>query len=215
MKRDPSVLSICVSKIKTVEWHGTNIDTGIFKRPVSGKVKVLRLNLEGDEQADLSVHGGADKAVYAYPTEQYAYWRNELPERDWEWGNFGENLTTEGFDEDNLCIGDRLKIGTAIFEVTQPRMPCYKLGIRLDDPSMIKRFYKSGKWGYYLAVRQEGEIETGDQIFHDGSDGNGVSLADVAQCFLDQNVDSALLTRVLNSRLAKQLKDHLQRHIDR
>lgn len=215
MKRDPSVLSICVSKVKTVEWNGTNIDTGIFKRPVSGKVKVLRLNLEGDKQADLSVHGGVDKAVYAYPTEQYAYWRNELPDREWEWGNFGENLTTEGFDEDNLCIGDRLKIGTAIFEVTQPRMPCYKLGIRLDDPSMIKRFYKSGKWGYYLAVRQEGEIETGDQIYRDGSDGSGVTLADVARCFLDSNVDSALLTRVLNSRLAKQMKDHLQRHIDR
>lgn len=210
MKREPSVLSICVGKPETVDWDGTMVDTAIFKHPVNGKVKVGRLNLEGDEQADLTVHGGEDKAVYAYPTEQYAYWRNELPDRDWTWGNFGENLTTEGFDEDSLCIGDRLKIGTAIFEVTQPRMPCFKLGIRLDDASMIKRFYKSGKWGYYLAVRQEGVIETGDEIIRDGREGDFVTLSEVSQCFIDPNVDSAIVSKVLNSRLAKQMKYQLK-----
>ena len=169
-----------------------------------------RLNLDGDEQADLTVHGGPDKAVYAYPVEQYEYWKRELPKRDLPWGSFGENLTTSGFDENSICIGDKLKIGSAHFVVTQPRMPCFKLGIRLADPSMVRRFYKSGKWGFYLAVAEEGEIETGDQIVHDGGDGNGITLADVASCFINPNVDPALLSKVLQSNLAAQMKDQLE-----
>ncbi len=171
---------------------------------------VRRLNLEGDEQADLTVHGGPDKAVYAYPVEQYGYWKNETPERALEWGSFGENLTTSGLEENSVCIGDRLRIGTASFIVTQPRMPCFKLGIRLGDSGMVRRFYKSGKWGFYLAVVEEGEIETGDQIVRDGSDGYGVTLADVAQCFLAPNADPALLFKVLSSNLAAQMKDQLE-----
>lgn len=169
-----------------------------------------RLNLDGDEQADLTVHGGPDKAVYAYPVEQYEYWKQELPERNLDWGSFGENLTTSGFDENSICIGDTLKIGTAQFVVTQPRMPCFKLGIRLADPGMVRRFYKSGKWGFYLAVLEEGEIETGDQIVADGHDGNGVTLAEVAQCFINQDAAPALRAKVLNSNLAAQMKQQLQ-----
>ncbi|MBX9687285.1 MAG: MOSC domain-containing protein [Candidatus Obscuribacterales bacterium] len=209
----PSVLRICVSKAKNVDWNGNQVATGIFKLPVEGKVRVGRLNLNGDEQADLTVHGGPDKAVYAYPVEQYEYWKKELPKRNLEWGSFGENLTTSGFDEKSICIGDKFKIGTARFVVTQPRMPCFKLGIRLADPSLVKRFYKSGKWGYYLAVIEEGEIETGDQIVRDGGDGNGITLADVAQCFNNTSIDPELLLRVLNSNLANQMKGQLEYQI--
>jgi MOSC domain-containing protein YiiM len=211
----PTLLSICVSKSKDVEVDGIIVSTGIFKLPVTGKVKVRRLNLNGDEQADLTVHGGPDKAVYAYPIEQYAYWKKELPNRELEWGSFGENLTVSGFTEDSVCIGDKLKIGTTLFAVTQPRIPCYKLGIRLGDPSMIKRFYKSAKWGFYLSVLEEGEIETGDQISHQGSDGNGITLADVSHCFLDPNVDASLFARVLQSNLAQQMKEHLEYNASR
>jgi len=206
-------LRICVSKAKEVEWNGHQIFTGIFKEPVEGKVTVRTLNLDGDEQADLSVHGGRDKAVYAYPVEQYEFWKSELPERKFEWGSFGENLTTSGFDENSLCIGDKLKIGSAEFVVTQPRMPCYKLGIRLDDPGMVRRFYKSAKWGFYLAVVQEGAIETGDSIEHAGGDSSGVTLADVSRCFLDPDVESGLVNRVLDSQLAAQMKDQLSHQL--
>jgi MOSC domain-containing protein YiiM len=212
---NPTLLSICVSKSKDVDVDGIIVATGIFKLPVTGKVKVRRLNLAGDEQADLTVHGGPDKAVYAYPIEQYAYWKKELPNRELEWGSFGENLTVSGFTEDSVCIGDKLKIGTALFAVTQPRIPCYKLGIRLGDPNMIKRFYKSGKWGFYLSVIEEGEIETGDQISHQSSDGNGIKLSDVSHCFLDPNVDALLFARVLQSNLAQQMKEHLEYNASR
>lgn len=204
------VLRISVSKPKVVEWNGRLVATGIFKEPVEGKVKVGKLNLDGDQQADLTVHGGPDKAVYAYPVAQYEYWKKELPNRDLPWGSFGENLTISGFDENSICIGDKLKVGTALFVVTQPRMPCYKLGIRLNDPGMVRRFYKSGKWGVYLAVLQEGDIETGDLIEREGSDGNGVTLAEVARCFIDPNVDSALISKVLYSNLAAQMKNQLE-----
>jgi MOSC domain-containing protein YiiM len=210
LKQPSAVLRICVSKAKIVDWNGNQVATGIFKLPVSGKVTVRRLNLDGDEQADLTVHGGPDKAVYAYPIEQYEYWKKDAPEREWDWGSFGENLTVSGFDENSVCIGDKLTIGTAHFVVTQPRMPCFKLGIRLADSSMVKRFYKSGKWGFYLKVVQEGEIETGDEILTQGGDGSGVSLSDVSQCFINPRVEPALLARVLNSNLAAQMKDHLQ-----
>lgn len=204
-----SILCICVSKAKSVNWNGNEIATGIFKLPVQGKILVRKLNLDGDQQADLTVHGGPDKAVYSYPVEQYAFWKKELPERNLEWGSFGENLTTSGLDENSVCIGDRLRIGTAHFVVTQPRMPCFKLGIRLGDPGMVRRFYKSGKWGFYLAVTEEGEIETGDQIFPEGGDGLGITLADVARCFIEPNVESEMVSRVLNSNLAAQMKSQL------
>jgi MOSC domain-containing protein YiiM len=205
-----SLLRICVSKAKIIDWNGNKIATGIFKVPVDGKIIVRKLNLEGDEQADLTVHGGTDKAVYAYPVEQYAFWKKELPERDLEWGSFGENLTTSGLDENSVCIGDKLEIGTAHFVVTQPRMPCFKLGIRLHDPSMVRRFYKSGKWGFYLAVTKEGEIEAGDEIVRTGGDEHKITLSDVAQCFIRPDVEEELIIRVLNSNLAAQMKEQLQ-----
>jgi MOSC domain-containing protein YiiM len=213
--RVPSVLQVNVSRPKIVDWNGQKVATGIFKTPVAGKVRVARLNLDGDEQADLTVHGGPDKAVYAYPIEQYEYWKNELPNRDLEWGIFGENLTVSGFDENNLCIGDQLKIGSATFAVTQPRTPCYKLGIRFGDPTIMKRFYKSGKWGFYLSVLEEGELETGDEIVVRIRDEEGVRLSDVSRCFLDSNVDFGLVSKVLKSKLAQQMKEQLADKLSR
>lgn len=206
---DQSVLRIFVSRPKLINWNGNAVATAIFKNQVEGVVQVKRLNLDGDEQADLTVHGGPDKAVYAYPIEQYEYWKNEMPSRSWDWGSFGENLTVQGFTEHSLHIGDTFSIGTATFAVTQPRMPCFKLGIRLGDPSMVRRFYMSAKWGFYLSVSQEGEIKAGDKMIHQSRDAHDVSLADVSRCFLDRTVDRDLVRKVLNSQLAAQMKEQL------
>jgi len=147
-----------------VQWRGKTVTTSIFKAPVTGRVRVSRLNLAGDEQSDLTVHGGVDKAVYVYPSEHYPYWREQLPDFPLPWGAFGENFTTDGLSEKDIHIGDRLRIGTAEFEVTQPRMPCFKLGIRFDRADMVKRFLRSGRSGFYLRVLKEGDVSAGDSI---------------------------------------------------
>ncbi|MGH9927982.1 MAG: MOSC domain-containing protein, partial [Pyrinomonadaceae bacterium] len=140
------------------------VRTSIFKEPVKGRIRVAKLNLSGDEQSDLSAHGGADKAVYIYPSEHYLFWRKELPDMDLPWAMFGENFTTEGMLEDSVYIGDRFKVGSAEFVVTQPRMPCYKLMIRFGRADIVKRFLHSGRTGFYLAVIREGEVIAGDSI---------------------------------------------------
>jgi MOSC domain-containing protein YiiM len=163
-------------------WHGQEVRTSIFKTAVIGPVRVGPLNIEGDEQSDLTVHGGQRKAVYVYPSEHYDYWRNELGEPDLPWGAFGENLTTEGVLEDRVAIGDRLVIGSAEFVVTQPRQPCYKLQVKFDRLDMVKRFHRSGKSGLYLAVLREGTIEAGDaiEIIPSGEDSMTIAEAAVA-----------------------------------
>src|SRR6185295_12623664 len=141
--------SVQVGLPREVAWHGKAVLTGIFKQPVAGPVLVRALNLEGDVQADLAVHGGADKAVYAYPAEHYELWRRELPDLDLPWGAFGENLTTSGLDEDSVCLGDRFRIGGAELVVTQPRLPCYKLEVRFGRDGMVRRFLESRRTGFY------------------------------------------------------------------
>ena len=140
------------------------IRSGIFKLPVEGPVRVSALNVEGDQQADLTVHGGPSKAVYVYPSEHYAFWRKELPEMEFFWGSFGENLTTEGLLEKELNIGDRLCIGSVELVVTEPRLPCYKLGVKFNRDDMVKRFLKSRRTGFYCAVLREGVLNAGDAI---------------------------------------------------
>src|SRR5262245_1593175 len=146
------LVSINVGLPREVEWRGRMVMTSIFKSPVRGRVRARKLNIDGDQQSDLSVHGGVDKAVYVYPSEHYEYWHAELPGVELPWGVFGENFTTEGLHEDAVHVGDRLRVGTAEFVVTQPRLPCYKLGIRFGMPDMVKRFQHSGRTGFYLAV---------------------------------------------------------------
>src|SRR5213596_60662 len=158
------LVSVNVGLPREMEWRGRTIRTSIFKTPTDRRVRVTTVNLEGDRQSDLSVHGGVDKAVYAYPSEHYAYWRGELPGMDLPWGIFGENLTREGLLEETLHIGDRLRVGSSEFLVTQPRMPCFKLGIRFGRPDIVKRFLRSGRTGFYLAVTREGEVRAGDAV---------------------------------------------------
>ena len=174
-----TVISVNVGKPREVLSKGKTVRTGIFKSPVKGRVVVRRLNLDGDEQADLRVHGGQNKAVYVYPSEHYDFWRRDLPGIDFSWGMFGENLTTEGVVETDVRAGDRLAIGSAEFVVTRPRMPCFKLALRLGRPDMVKRFLHSGRTGWYLAVAREGEIGAGDNVTHTPGANSRATIADV------------------------------------
>ena len=158
------VVAVSVGRPQEVQWRGRSVQTSIFKTPISHRVNVAHDNIEGDEQSDLSVHGGPEKAVYAYPMEHYDFWRRELPDAELPWGAFGENLTTEGLLEGEVWIGDRYRIGTTELVVTQPRMPCYKLAIRFGHPDVVRRFLKSRRSGFYLAVVREGDIGAGDAI---------------------------------------------------
>jgi MOSC domain-containing protein YiiM len=191
------LVSVNVGLPREVDWHGRVVRTSIWKRPVEGPVRVTSLNLEGDQQSDLSVHGGREKAVYVYPREHYEYWKRELPGQDLPWGAFGENLTTEGLLEPDVRIGDRLRIGSAEFLVTQPRMPCFKLGIRFGRDDMVKRFLRSGRSGFYLAVLREGEVARGNPIELAGRDDHGVTVADIASLYARDIDNEDLLRRAV------------------
>ena len=189
------LVSINVGLPREVRWRGKTVRTSIFKAPVSGRIHVTGLNVQGDRQSDLSVHGGTDKAVYAYPSEHYAFWRSDLPGTDFQWGAFGENLTTEGLLEDRVHIGDRFRVGSAEFIVTQPRMPCFKLGIRFNRPDMVKRFLRSGRTGFYLAVLREGDIAAGDSVDLVAEDDNHITVADVVGLYATDAANQDLLRR--------------------
>lgn len=174
------LIAVSVGRPRAVpDSHRGTVRTGIWKAPVDGPVRVGRLNLAGDEQADLVNHGGADKAVYGYPVEHYAPWRRELGRDDLAPGGFGENLTTEGMLEPDVCIGDRFCIGSAVLEVSQPRTPCFKLGLRLGDARMVKRFLASGRCGFYFRVVEEGELRAGDAIERIATGAGALSVAEV------------------------------------
>jgi len=187
------VLSVNVGRPRLVLWRGRTVSTSIWKMPVSGPVRVRSLNLEGDHQSDLSVHGGPDKAVYAYPSEHYAFWREQLPDAELPWGVFGENLTTEGLREDTVCIGDRLRCGTVELVVTHPRIPCYKLGIRFGRADMVKRFQESGRSGFYLAVFAEGELAADSRIEVTMAAPERVTVLDVVRAYVGEADDPRLL----------------------
>lgn len=189
------LLSISVGRPREVEWRGDTVLTSIFKTPISGRVHVGRTNLDGDQQSDLTVHGGPEKAVYVYPAEHYPWWRSELGDPELTWGGFGENFTTEGLLEPQVFIGDRFRIGSAEFMVTQPRMPCYKLGVRFGRPDMVKRFHHSGRNGFYLAVIREGEVGAGDAIEALSQDERRLSVSDVVALYSAKTADPAMLSR--------------------
>ena len=186
------LLSVNVGLPREVTWKGKRVLTGIFKDPVSGPVRVRATNLDGDRQADLSVHGGPWKAVYAYPSEHYVYWREELPEADLPWGAFGENLTTVGLDE-SVQIGDVLDIGDARFAVTEPRLPCSKLAVRFALPDMPKRFLASRRNGFYLRVVREGEVVAGDSIQRVERGTDDLTVADVVELYAGERRDDPQL----------------------
>ena len=190
-----NVLSVNVALPRLIAWKGQTFNTGIFKEPVAGAVMMRQLDFDGDRQADLSVHGGPYKAVYAYPSEHYEFWRKELPEMELPWGQFGENLTTEGLNEEDTHIGDVLRIGKATVQVTQPRLPCFKLAAKFQRDDILKRFLQSGRSGFYLSVIEEGLVAAGDAIERVQEDKHGIAVSDINKLF-NRATDRALLRRV-------------------
>lgn len=177
------IISVNVGQPREIFHEGRSILTGIFKAPVAGRVRVNALNLAGDRQADLTVHGGPSKAVYLYPAEHYAFWRREIPGGEFSWGGFGENLTTEGLLEKHLNIGDRLCVGTAELMVTEPRLPCFKLAAKFGRDDMTRRFLRSRRSGFYCAVLREGEIGAGDAVEFLSRDPGAVTVADIFRLY--------------------------------
>jgi len=189
------VLSVNVGLPREVFWRGKPVTTGIFKEPVVGRVPIRTLNLDGDRQADLRVHGGPDKAVYAYPSEFYESWRDERPELAFPWGQFGENLTTEGLRDEDVSVGDRFRVGTAELIVTQPRLPCFKLGIRMGRDAFVTEFLQRGLLGFYLAVAREGAVEAGDPIVALSRDPRGFKVTEIARLYARDRHDVEGLER--------------------
>jgi MOSC domain-containing protein YiiM len=181
------VLSVNVGLPRKILFNGQIITTAIFKDPVKGSISLRKLNLDGDKQADLTVHGGLDKAVYSYPSEHYDYWRKQFPNTDLVWGMFGENFTTEGLFEDAVNIGDQFQIGSAKLVATQPRMPCYKLGVRFGRMDVIRRFMASGRPGIYFKVLTEGEVQRDDKIKIIRRNKNNVTVKDIVSLYIARN----------------------------
>lgn len=212
------VVSVQVGGPREVSWQGKTITTSIFKEPVAGRVAVRQLNLAGDHQSDLTVHGGAEKAIYVYPAEYYRYWREQLPDIAFTWGAFGENLTIEGLLDTTVATGDQLRIGSALCKVTQPRIPCYKLNVKFGRTDMIERFSEGGRSGFYLAVLEAGEVAAGDAITVLKRAEPQITINDVARLFsIDHTgIDSAALQHALLAKeLPTRLRQNLQRKLDR
>jgi MOSC domain-containing protein YiiM len=193
------LLSLNVGRPRLMVYKGATMNTGIFKLPVKVKVRLRALNLDGDQQADLSVHGGTYKAVYAYPSEHYGYWRKELSDADLPWGSFGENFTTQGLLEDDVHVGDRFRVGSAVVMVRQPRMPCYKLAAKFKRDDMIEHFARSGRSGFYLSVEQEGEVGEGDRIERISQESRGITIAEMNRLFFREKYDRELLEKAIAS----------------
>jgi MOSC domain-containing protein YiiM len=194
-----------------------NVTTGIFKYPVGGRVPLRKLNLDGDRQADLTVHGGEFKAVYCYPLAHYDYWKKELPGRDLPMGSFGENFTIDGVLDNQLHLGDRFAVGSAEVVVTQPRLPCYKLGVKFQMDDMVKRFLISGRMGFYVAVIREGEVGAGDEITIISRDPNAVPVTDITRLYIAKhhsNEELAAVRRVLQVEiLPESWKDYFRERL--
>src|ERR1700689_5694153 len=191
MKMKMKIVSVNTGLPREVMYHGVRVTTAIYKKPVAGRVALRKLNLDGDRQADLTVHGGEFKAGYCYPLAHYDYWKKELPGRELPTAIFGGNFTTEGFTEDSAHLGDRFAGGSAEGVVTQPRLPCYKLNVRFDSGEMVKRFLASGRTGFYLAVTREGEVGAGDEFKFLSRDPDGVSISEVVRLYTEKTYSSA------------------------
>ena len=193
------LVSLNVARPRLVVYNGKTINTGIFKRPVSGPLQLRTLNLEGDQQADLSVHGGPHKAVYGYPSEHYSFWREELPGVDLPWGMFGENFTTSGLAEDELHVGDRFQIGSAIVMVRQPRTPCYKLAAKFQRDDMLERFLLSGRSGFYFSVEQEGSVAAEDDVQLLKRNQDGITISEMNRLLVRDKYNQELLRKAIHT----------------
>jgi MOSC domain-containing protein YiiM len=210
------VLSVNVGLPREVGWQGKLVTTGIFKEPVNAPVMLRTLNLDGDQQADLTVHGGASKAVYVYPSEHYGYWRAELSGVDLPWGMFGENFTTEGLLEEAVYIGDRFRIGETEVMATEPRMPCYKLGIKFGRADIIKRFLASRRTGFYFAVVREGMVAAGDSIKLIGREQREIRIADITHVYAFEKNDVKAMRRAIEVKaLPESWRGYFQHQLDK
>ena len=208
------LISVNVGLPREITVGAKTVKTSIWKYPVQGRVHVSTLNLDGDQQSDLSVHGGVDKAVYLYPSEHYSYWRTQLLDVELPWGAFGENFTSDGILEEQTRIGDRIRVGSAEFIVTQPRMPCYKLGIRFNRRDMVKRFLQSKRSGFYLAVIREGEVKKGDAIEFTEKQETGVTITDIVNLYTVDSQNQELLRRATEvPALPQSWKDYFRKRL--
>jgi MOSC domain-containing protein YiiM len=208
------IISLNVARPRLAIYNGSSVSTGIFKEPVTGPVALRTLNLDGDRQADLAVHGGPYKAVYAYPAEHYEFWRQELPGTDLSWGMFGENFTTEGLLENELHIGDRLQIGSARIMVRQPRIPCYKLALKFRRNDILARFLRSGRSGFYFSVEQEGTVAAGDSFEFAGREPHAISIAEMNRLFSEDRYNAELLEKAIaTTDLPEDWRDYFRKRI--
>jgi MOSC domain-containing protein YiiM len=212
----PKILSVNVSLPKEVDYEGKKVTTGIFKEPIEGRVMLRTLNLDGDKQADLTVHGGPDKAVYAYPIEHYEFWHKVYSKMEMPNGMFGENLTTEGLMEAEVNVGDVFKIGSSKVIATQPRMPCYKLGVKFRRMDVLKKFLASGRSGIYFKVLEEGEVGAGDPIIQIKKDTNRVGISDIVRLYTSDREDIGMMRRAVKvEALPEGWKDYFYEQIRR
>ncbi|MEP6570842.1 MAG: MOSC domain-containing protein [Acidobacteriota bacterium] len=208
------IISLNVGRPRLVMSNDSPVSTGIFKDPVPGAVMLRTLNLDGDRQADLTVHGGISKAVYAYPIEHYTFWKRELPELELLYGMFGENFTTEGLFEDTVNVGDHFRVGKAELMATEPRLPCYKLGIKFGRTDIIRRFLQSRRTGFYLAVVKEGEVKAGDSLELVSRDANNITIADITRLYAFEKDDLQTLRRVVKlEALSESWREHFQKQL--
>ena len=211
------LVSVNTGMPREVSWHGRMVTTAIFKKPASGRVALRKLNLDGDRQADLTVHGGEHKAVYCYPLAHYGYWRKELPGRELPMGMFGENFTIDDggpglpggqeLPEESVHLGDRFSIGTTEVVVTQPRLPCYKLGVRFGSDDMVKRFLASGRTGFYVAVLREGEVGAGDEIEVISGEANAVAVSEITRLYVAKRFGDAEIRAVRRALRVEELPE--------
>jgi MOSC domain-containing protein YiiM len=208
------IISINVGRPRLVISNGNPVSTAIFKQPVAGPLMLRTLNLDGDRQADLSVHGGISKAVYAYPSEHYQFWRDKLPELELNPGMFGENFTSEGLFEDEINVGDQFRVGEAELMATEPRLPCYKLGIRFGRNDIIKRFLQSRRTGIYFSVLKEGMVSAGDEVEVLHRDPNKISIADITRVFAFEKDDVDMLKRLVKLEpLSESWREHFSKQL--
>ena len=216
MQYDTKLISVNVGLPRVVISNGDRVSTGIFKEPVAGRVMLRTLNLDGDRQADLSVHGGPSKAVYVYPSEHYDYWKHELPEMKLPWGVFGENFTSAGLFESELNIGDKFGVGSAIVMVTEPRMPCYKLALKFGRPDIIKRFLASERTGFYFAVLREGNVGAGDPIQLIERSQHSLKVSDVTRLYTREKHNAELLHRAIEvEALPESWRSYFQQRLEK
>jgi MOSC domain-containing protein YiiM len=209
------LVSVNVARPRLVVYNGRTINTGIFKEPVSGPVPLRTLNLDGDRQADLSVHGGPYKAVYGYAAEHYAFWRQEFPDLDLPWGMFGENFTTTGLAEEELHVGDCFQIGSSIVMVRQPRTPCYKLAAKFRRDDILERFLHSGGSGFYFSVEQEGSVAEGDDFEVLKRNQDGITIAEMNRLYVREKYNQDLLRKaVQTAALPENWREHFSERLD-